>query len=117
MNLQREIVSMEDRGKLGEEGDAPVDGCLPCSVVEAVEHVQEHGADVAVGLEVENLAGICLDGFAGVALLECVSTAPDDHGDDQEHDQGDLCAHCSAELRKIKSVTEDQCAEDLTAPV
>ena len=100
-----------------EEGDSPVDRGLPCSIVEAVEHVEEHRANITVGLEVKNLIRVCLDGLAGVALLECISPTPDNHSDDQKHHQGDLCAHCAAEAWKVEGISEDQRAEDLARPV
>lgn len=92
-----------------EKWDVPVDTGLPESVIEAVEEVQEHGADVAGGGPVDWLHG--QGRGTSETLLKGISTSPDGQGNDQEHEPSNLGSETTADARGVKGVTQD-CSSD-----
>lgn len=102
-----------------EGADEPVRRGLEDGVVEAVGHVQDHGAGVAAGGEVhgfEGRGGGVGDGGAGVAQLEGVAAAPDGEGEDEEHGPGVAGAQVARVVR-VEGVPRGRGAEDLREPV
>lgn len=94
-------------------GNVPVDAALPRSIVEAVEHVQEHGAEVSLILPVA-VPRLVVAGEAGLPL---VAAAPDGEGEDEEDDEGGLCAGGALEALDVEGVAEDDGADHLREPV
>jgi hypothetical protein len=71
--------------------DLPVDGGLPDGVVHAVEEVEEHGTDVAIGGPVHEYI-VWVEFLVNVRTIEflgkCVSSTPDYHCEDEDEDEG-----------------------------
>ena len=95
----------------------PVYARLPCSVVHAVEDVQEHRSNVTGIFEVH--LDICLRRNLGsiVCLLPYISSTPDSHGNGEENYPVDLRLEWSANCFSVQRVSEDACANDLGTPV
>lgn len=102
----------------GRDGGArrsiPVNAALPRGIVEAVEHVQEHGAEVTLVLPVALNLGLVITGEAGLPL---VAAAPDGEGEDEEDDKGSLGAGGALEALDVEGVAEDDGADHLREPV
>ena len=97
-----------------EGGKIPVGRRLPYRVECSVEHVQEHGTDIAVVREVHGHEVLVEQGaLASVAFLEVVATTPDDEGEDKERDHGNLGARLAAEIRRVEADAEDPSTDDL----
>lgn len=99
-------------GRWGQE-DVPVHAALPGGIVEAVEHVQEHGAEVSLIRPVAR-GGEVVTGEAGLPL---VASAPDGEGEDEEDDEGGLGAGCALEALDVEGVAEDDGTDHLGEPV
>ena len=93
--------------------NVPVDGGLPESIIEAVEEVEEHGADVAVISPVGRDEVETSDGSTGVGLLVSVATSPDDHGEDEEGNPRNLGSKGTANSIHIEEITQDGSGDDL----
>ena len=87
---------------------------MPGGIVESVEEVQEHGADVVLTIgEVEDV-GV---GGTGVGLLEGVAAAPDGEGQDEQDTPGDLGTERAADAADVEQDTPDGGGDDLGEPV
>ena len=92
----------------------PVNACLPCSIVESVEEVQEHRSNIFSAIGPVKL----LDhGRTGVRLLEGIAAAPDDEGEAEKDNPGDLGSRGAANLAHIEQHTPDGGSNDLGEPV
>lgn len=102
---------------LGEEvRDVPVDGGLPESIVEAVEDVEKHRANIARGRPIswdKVRVQLGVDGVASVRLLVSVAASPDDHGQDKERSPSNLGSDSTTDLVDIKSITQYDRGDDL----
>lgn len=88
---------------------SPVNGSLPASIVETVEHVQEHGANEAAAGPVNGWGW----GITGILFLVCITTTPDDHGNSEESNQASLSFGGTSEHLEIKKETNDGRTPDL----
>lgn len=105
----------------------PVDGGLPCSVVCAVEHVQEHKPDVARIIPIHGnpirigfgfgFGEFRVDSRTSVGLFKVVPTAPDDHREDEKNGEGDLCSNGATHALDIETVAPYRCSDDLGEPI
>lgn len=104
------------------------------TVIEAVEHVQKHGAYISRRRPIHFDVAFSFDFGSGVVLLEGVTSSPDDcnksaavlidilnrgptHGDNEEDHQGRFRSHRSPRKTGIQSVSENPGAKNLARPV
>ena len=95
--------------RVGHGTHVPVDASLPDGVVETVEDVKEHGADIAAVRPVHRDCEVLIAGGGGaVHLLHLVLVAatPDDEGEGKENAEGDLAANGAAELREVEGIAD-----------
>ena len=116
MNLDW-LVELKVRGC---KGHVPVDTSLPSGIVEAVEDVQEHRANVARIRPIKRLpVGVEFDvhALASVPLLKGIATTPDSKGEDDKNDPGDLGSGRAANTLDIEQISPDTSGENLSQPV
>ncbi|KFY15527.1 hypothetical protein V492_01934 [Pseudogymnoascus sp. VKM F-4246] len=94
-------------------GHAAAIVALPGGIVEAVEHVQEHGLEVT-GIRPVTERGLVLAGESGLPL---VASAPDGESEDEEDNEGTLSASGALEALDIEGVTKHHRADHLGEPV
>ena len=102
-------------------GYVPVDVGLPDSIEKSVEEVQEHGAneeaatigpvDEAVVVGVRSLL------TADLHLLPVPAETPDDHGQGEEDNEGDLGPDTAADGVDVEAVAVNNSTDDLRKPV
>lgn len=108
--------------------DIPIDRGLPESVIEAVEDVEKHRSDVARVSPIDGLESIGINRQAGglvdivvdvetSVVLISISTPPDNHGNDIEHNKTGFGTNRATELLDVKSITKNQCTENLCCVV
>ena len=102
-----------------QEGNLPVDNSLPNSIVHAVEEVQEHRTNVALGTPIPALEirGLGVHILARVPHLPGIPTTPDNDGEDEKDDQGRLSTDGAANPFHIKNRAHDNSGHDLSKPV
>lgn len=101
------------------EGNLPVDNTLPDSIVHAVEEVEEHGTNVALGSPIPALEirGLGVDILTSVSHLPSVPTTPDNNCKDEKGDQGCLSTDRATNTFRIKHRAHDNSGHDLSKPV
>jgi len=102
---------------VGETSDVPVDASLPSCIVEAIEDVEEHDADVTIRGPIHGFKSVSLDRCASVTLLESISTTPDSKSEEDKSNPQNSGAHSTTDKGTVKSVTKDKGTNDLKAPV
>jgi hypothetical protein len=94
-------------------GDIPVHAGLPCSVSEAVEYVQdERATEARIGPILLRVVFILGPGTV-ISGLKLVSSAPNDHDQDEESSPCALGTHGTAHSLQVKSEAENVCANNL----
>ena len=103
-----------------EEVRLPVCGCLPGSIEHAIEHVEEHGANVATVSPIEMpvfVVNIGIHFRTCVVSLESIATTPNSHGEEEECCHAELGTHGAGEALAVESVAKDAGADDLGRPI
>ena len=97
----------------------PVYNTLPNSIVHAVEEVQEHGTNVALGSPIPTLEirGRGVHVLASVPHLPSVATTPDDDREDEKDDQGCLRTDGATNAFRVKNRAHNNGGHDLCKPV
>lgn len=97
-----------------ESRDIPVNAGLPNSIVEAVEDVQEHWANVSRGSPIHgHIARVRTYRLTGVVLLVSITTTPQGKGKDKQHNPRNLGTNRSANTLNINEDTGNPCSDDL----
>ena len=105
---------------VGHGTHVPVDAGLPDGIIETVEDVEEHGANVTAVGPVHG-GGLVLFSGGGGAIdllhLVLVTATPDDEGEGEKNAEGDLAANGAAQLGEIQGVAKQSGGKDLGEPV
>ena len=98
--------------------DSPVNACLPCRIVEAVEYVQKHRPDVASRRPIHLVVlGVFTVGLANVCHLERVPSAPNCKCEHQQRYPREYCPCGPAKSSVVQRKAKDGSADDLRNPV
>lgn len=87
------------------------------TIVEAIEHVQEHRADISPARPIHLRSRLWRRLRSCIPLLPCVPATPDNHCDRKEYAPNYLCFHTSSQLLEVQPIPKYVRSSNLAGPV
>jgi hypothetical protein len=98
------------------EGYIPVNTRLPCSIVKAIEDLQEHRTNVSTIKPIDHI-NFRSSRSTSILSLEGISSTPDNECQEHHNHPSSLCSRRSSYVWVIKSVAIDASSEHLSHPI